>query len=117
MANQLTASSGSGTQSATQSPQTAGQPSTAAAQTSNVQPGTATDLLRSQSGVQLQDTALSTVSLSTQTTSSSTTSAAPATQQPKHHVNAVLFALPVLLVLLAVIFFWLTSRSVKSTTE
>lgn len=105
-------------QTNTQNPQTATQPATSAATASGVQPGTTTSLLTSQQGgVPLYSTALPTVTLgqapATPQVAGGNTGSAP----PKHHVDAALFVLPALLIVVAVVFFWLTSRSVKSTTE
>ncbi|HUY85286.1 MAG TPA: hypothetical protein VMU97_02100, partial [Candidatus Dormibacteraeota bacterium] len=72
----------------------------------------------SQNGVTLHGTALSTVNLTTPAPALplATSTAAPA-RPAKHHVNPVLFGLPALLVVVAVVLFWVTSRTVKSTTE
>lgn len=117
--NQLSATTGSGTQTTTQSPQTAGQPAATGTQSSGIQPGTATSLLSSgQNGVTLHDTPLSTVNLVTPAPALplATSTAQPAQQPAKHHINPVLFGLPILLFVIAAVFFWATSRTVKSTT-
>jgi hypothetical protein len=118
MANdQLTASSGSGTQTTTQSPQSSVQSGTPTAQASSVQPGTATSLLTSGGGVALHATSLSTVSLNNTTAQ---TQAAPQTAQmlPTHrHINPVLLSFSVVLCLIAIGMFWYTARSAKNTTD
>jgi hypothetical protein len=116
----LTTTSGSGTQSTTQTPQSAGQEATGGTQSSNVQPGTATALLNSSGGVPLGGTVLTTVSLNR-----ATPAAAPATvssvsqagSPPKHHVNTALFGFSVLLLVVAAVLFWTAGRSVKNTTH
>jgi hypothetical protein len=111
--NQLTTTAGSGVQATTQSPQSAGQPSTAGAQSSSVQPGTATALLNGQSGVPLHGTVLSTINLNATTPA---IVSVPTSNQPKHHVNLMLFGLSALLLVVAVVLFWTTTRSAKNTT-
>lgn len=117
MGDQLTAVSGSGTQTTTGTPQAV--PVTAGfgggTQSSGVQPGTATALLNSGQGVELTQTSLPTVSLDN-STAGQTTSVVPLAVKA-HHINAGLLSVPVLLILAAGIFFWLTNRSAKTTTE
>lgn len=114
--NQLTTGTGSGVQSTTQTPQSAGQGATGGTQSSNVQPGTATALLSSPGGLPLQGTKLTTVSLNA-ATPATVASVSPATSPPKHHVNTALFGFSALLLAVAVVLFWATSRSVKNTTQ
>jgi cobalamin biosynthesis Mg chelatase CobN len=110
----LTATSGSGTQSTTQSPQSAGTSNISAGQTaSGVQPGTASNLLsESSGGVSLHPTALPSVNLSTVKASQVQAVSAPA----PHHFNPVLGVLAVLFFAVAIAMFWFTSRSEKITT-
>ncbi len=114
--SQLTAGTGTGTQTSTQSPQGAtGQTGAPAAQTGSVQPGTATSVLTSSGGITLQNTPLTTVNLGA-STQAATAAAAPVAA-PKHHFNPVLFGVSVLLCLIAVALFWATMRSAKNTTD
>jgi hypothetical protein len=117
--NQLTATSGSGEQTTTQSPQAATQPSTGGTVSSGVQPGTATSLLNGQGSVQLYPTSLPTVGLSGATGAAATgtvAAATPAKPVAKHHANPVLLGSSALLLVVAIVLFWITSRSVKTTT-
>jgi len=110
----LTATSGTGTQTTTQSPQAATTGSTSPAQPTGLQPGTATSLLNGQGSVTLQPTPLSTISLggtSQQTTSSP--SLAPVRHQ---HVNFVLVGLVAVVLLIALVCTVVFSKQVKSTT-
>lgn len=106
-----------GQQNDTQNPQTAPkQPVGSTTQSGNVQPGTADSLLTSHQGVGLHGQSLTTVSLansSAQTTSQPASKAAPA----EHHVSAVAIAVPIALCLVAIIAFWVVSRSAKTTTN
>lgn len=104
---------GSGTQSATQTPQSAGSPNNGGTETSGVQPGTASDLLRSSNGVQLKQTPLTTVNLDT----AKAGSAQPVQRTEGHHIHPVLGVFSAALFILAIALFWLTSRSVKNTTD
>jgi len=81
----------------------------------SVQPGVAASSLTSQSGISLGGQgALPGVSLGPPT---STISQPVKTTPPKHHhVGAILFGLPVLLVVIAVIGSWWAARAEKSTT-
>lgn len=110
---QLTTTTSSGQQGATQSPQTAGQAGNTGAQASSVQPGTAADLLNSQNGVPLHAQALTIVNVNPATTSIA--QATPKTVA-KRHINTPLMGVSIALLLIAIILFWMTSRSVKSTT-
>lgn len=109
----LSTTSNGGTQLTTQSPQVAGNTNNGGGASSGLQPGTASDLLRSSNGVQLKQTPLSTVALGDRTTSSTQTA-----EQPKgHHINPVLEIFSITLFILAIALFWFTSRSVKNTTD
>lgn len=110
----LNTTSGTGNQATTQSPQVAGSSGTTGAKASSVQPGTASDLLRSQQGIQLKDTPVTTVNLS-EATSSGTVQQTPATKH--HHINPALGAFSIALFVLAIVLFWITSRTAKSTTD
>lgn len=112
--NQLNITSGTGTQTGTQSPQSAGQSDSTTTQSSNLQPGTATTLLNGQGSVQLHQSELSTVSLNG---SAAAVTAVPVSSPPKHHINPVLFGLSGVLLVVAIVLFWITSRSVKNTTQ
>jgi hypothetical protein len=110
---QLTTGQGSGTQAATGNPQTI-TPTNTTALASSVQPGIASSLLRSQGGIPLSSTALPTVSLGSV---SQQTQTQPVQPLPAHHINTTYLIAPGLLFVIAIIAFWLTSRSVKSTTD
>src|SRR5580765_1030313 len=118
MADQLTATSGSGTQTTTGTPQSV--PITAGfgggTQASGVQPGTATSLLNSSQGVELTPTALPSVSLDSTTTAGKTTSVIPLAAKP-HHLNLGLLGISAVLVVVAIVLFWSMNRSAKNTTE
>ena len=109
-ASNLTTSAGGGTQTTTQNPQIATQES----QSQNsqaVQPGTAANLLNSTVGIPLNNVSVPLVSLNTST---ATTTLTPV-QQP-HGINPVLGGLSVLLFVVAIGLFVMTSRSSKNTT-
>ncbi len=112
----LTANSATGSQTTTQSPQAAVTGSASSSvQTGDVQPGTASSLLAGQTGLALHTTPLSTVSLGSGTQQAAAPSAQAAPVQ-HHHTNVVLIGLAVGLLLVAVVFSWVFSRQVKSTT-
>ncbi|HEY5152618.1 MAG TPA: hypothetical protein VII55_01455 [Candidatus Saccharimonadales bacterium] len=116
--DQLTATGNSQSQTTAQgsSLQPTGQASGTGATSTNLQPGTATSLLSSgQGGVSLHGTALSTVNLNAPAASTSST-AVTKPVQTTHHASPVLLAFPAALVVVALVLFWTTSRSVKSTT-
>ena len=119
MANNLSVTGG-GTQAQTSTQDPQSLPSTQSLDTgtpsSGVQPGTAASLLNGQAGVPLHGTALSTVNLAPGATATQTHASTAAAAKPKHHTNPVLFGVAVLLLLVAIVLFWLTSRSVKNTT-
>ncbi len=117
-ANQLTTTTSSEDQATTQNPQLAGQPATNGAQSSSVQPGTATDLLSSRGGVPLQEKVLPSVNLGATTSSVAVRPEPRPEPKPvaKHHVSVVLFGLPVLLVLVAIALLWAVRRSAKNPT-
>jgi hypothetical protein len=108
----LKTTTGSGTQAATQSPQTAGQPTATGTPSSGVQPGTASNLLNSQAstGVPLHNTTLPTANLN------ATPTTQVATPPPARHLHPALFGVSALLFLIAIWLFWATSRSAKTTT-
>jgi hypothetical protein len=112
--NQLTTVNGSGEQTTTQSPQSATQPAATGTLSGSLQPGTASNLLNGQGGVALHGTSLSTVSLSA--ASPATTASTAAVTPVKHHPIPALYGVSTLLLVIALILFWTTSRSVKITT-
>jgi hypothetical protein len=111
----LTATGSSGSQTNTQSPQTAGAGNftPGAQQSGSVQPGTATDVLTSQNGTPLANTSLTTVSLGSSTGS---TTAAPTPTTKPHHINPGLLAIAIFLFVFAVALFWSAARPEKNTT-
>jgi hypothetical protein len=113
--NPLTATTGSGAQTNTASPQSVGQSVATGAQSSSVQPGTATSLLNGEGGVSLHSTALSTVNLDSPGAAPASI-ANQATPKPQHHVDSALLGFPALLVVVAIVLFWAVSRSGKTTT-
>lgn len=109
-----TADSSGGTQTTTQTPQSAGASNATTASASGVQPGTATSLLNnSQGGITLDNTQLSVVGLG-QRTSAQTVQAAPT--PPKHQTNPAVLGISVLLFVVAIAMFIITIRSSKTTT-
>ncbi|MGH7241321.1 MAG: hypothetical protein ACREGB_03430 [Candidatus Saccharimonadales bacterium] len=114
-ANQLSAGSGSGTQTTTGDPQQAVQPSTGGAQSSSVQPGTSSTLLStSTGGVPLTSTPVTTVGLSSSTTASVV---APAVVVKAHHIDTPLLVFPAILIVVAAGLFWMVRSSAKNTTN
>jgi hypothetical protein len=116
MADQdLSAASSSGTQSATQDPQTSTSGQLGGTTSSSVQPGSSVNLFSGQSGVSLNPTSLSTVNLNSDSSATTTTTvASPAVL--KHNPNTVLLGLMVILVVLAIAIFWKFTSSAKNTT-
>lgn len=118
--NQLkaaTSSGGSADQATTQNPQTAApQSDNAAAPAQSVQPGTATSLLASQTGLALTPGALTTVDLSSATASQATATKPAAKPLQSQHLNPILLVLSIGLCVVAVVLFWIMSRSAKNTT-
>ncbi|HXR49626.1 MAG TPA: hypothetical protein VN778_01210 [Verrucomicrobiae bacterium] len=108
----LSTTTGSGTQTTTQSPQASTGTTGTTESSSSVQPGTATSLLSSQNGMPLHASALTTVNL-TGATQAQTSQAAPPS---KHHINGGLLGISLALFVIAIALFWFTSRPVKSTT-
>lgn len=116
--NQLTATSGSGEQATTQSPQSVpvanglGGPAA-----TNIQSGAASSL---QGSTQLTNLSSTSIKLNVPQASSgaqaSTKAVVPAFT-PQHHFNPALLSVPVLLVLLAGAMFWFTSHTAKNTTN
>ena len=116
MDNQLnTTTSGNQSQATTQSPQLTGRPATNSTQSGSVQPGTTSSLLESSNGISLGDGKLTAVSL--KPSSLATSSAKDVGNKPaQHDFNPAYLALPVLLVIVAVVIVIVTNRSVKKTT-
>lgn len=110
----LNTTTGSGTQSATGTPQNVGGPSTNAAPSGNVQPGTATNLLNSSTGISLSGAKVTTVDLSGASASTQTATEPPA---KPHHVNTVALGICVVLAVVAVLVFVSMQRSAKNTTH
>ena len=117
MADTLTTTSSSGQQTSTGNPQIAppqsGGPSTESA---GIQPGTTSSLLTATSAGLPLNTAqpLTTVDLK----ASATATTATTTPQIKdHQVSPGLIGLTIALFALAIIAFWVTSRSAKTTTN
>jgi hypothetical protein len=109
-------------QAKTQSPlASVGSNAPAAASSGKVQPGTANSLLAQQGsngeGISLHSTPLSVVNLNPTQTQATTAQPSVDLQNQKHHLNPVLLGLAVGLLVLAVIFFWVTARSAKNTTH
>lgn len=114
MASQLNTAASTGTQSSTETPQTANQPSLYNITSGNVQSGTSQALLSGGSGVLLKPVPLSTVKLPKLT---ATTTQAEPKALSKHHVNGVLFGVVGGLFLLAIIALYLVFRSANNTTD
>lgn len=114
----LTTKPGTGTQTATQSPQSVtNQANSAAATSGEVQPGTAASVLTaSRGGIVLQDTPLTTVNLGA-TTSTTSSSRPPVVLPTQHHFNPLLVGVVILLCAVTLVFFWTTARSAKNTTD
>lgn len=122
MALSITGSNNSNpaSQASTQSPQTsAGSGAPAAAPSSKVQPGTASNLLTHTNngggGVALANTSLSVVSLNTSAQTVSKPTAKPVSTP--HHLNPVLVIMAIGLFMLAMVFSWVIARSAKNTTH
>lgn len=111
--NQLTTtSSGSGTQTSTESPQASVGSSNQTAEASGIQPGTSTSLLSgSQGGVALHGVPLTVVNLD-----SKAQTQANVTVPPVKHQNPALYGVSGLLFVVAIAMFWITARSAKNTT-
>jgi hypothetical protein len=118
MADQLTTGQGSGTQATTGNPQTITPVNSSQTQTNSVQPNAGDNLLKSQGGISLNPTALQTIALGEASSQSQTVKTTPTTPSAtKHHLDATYLVIPGLLIVLAIIAFWLTNRSVKNTTD
>ena len=113
--DQLTATTGAGAQTATQSPQSTSNTANFGNQsTSNLQSPAASNL---QGGVQINGTSLGNVSLNVPvSTRTQATTALPLTV-PHHHPNPALFGLSGLLLVVAAVMFWSTTRAAKNTTD
>jgi hypothetical protein len=120
MAN-LSIGSGGGTQTSTQSPQALVGSGSSTEAASNVQPGGSNlqpTTAASPTGIALHPTQLPTINVNNipkPVTSSSTT--AIVHSQPKHHVNSGLLSVAAGLFIVAVIIFWMITRSAKNTTN
>ncbi|HZL08264.1 MAG TPA: hypothetical protein VFC50_03660 [Candidatus Dormibacteraeota bacterium] len=116
--DQLTTTSNSQSQTTTQAGnlQPTGQGSIGGTSSSSVQPDTANSLLSGGQGVPIQGTALSTVNLNPPATATASKPTVAAPVKPPHHANTVFLGFSGLLFLVAIVLFWTTSRSVKSTT-
>jgi hypothetical protein len=108
---QLPAVSSSGSQTNTQSPQSAG-PATSTTNGGAVQPGTANALLTSTNGVSLTPTPVTTIGLGQSSGSTATT-----IPIAKHHFNPVLMVFSIILFVIAIIMFKLTSDSSKKHNQ
>lgn len=86
-------------------------------QSGGVQPGTADSVLRSNGGVSLQSSALTTVSLDATASTAAQTSKVSAAKPANHHANGVFIVICIVLVLVAAGLFWGINRSAKSTTD
>jgi hypothetical protein len=110
--NQLTAKSGTGTQSTTSSPQQSSGTSGAAANGRGVQPGTTASLLTNKTaGVKLNSTSLTVVNIGPKTASVVKTPA-PAKASP----SPIAIDFAVILFVLAGIMLWSTIKAGKKTT-
>jgi hypothetical protein len=78
---------------------------------SSIQPGNDNGTLVSTSGIPLIQTPLSTVNIGAASSQSTT-----GVHQPARHINPVLLGFSVLLFVVGLILFWLTSRGAKNTT-
>jgi hypothetical protein len=107
---QLPAVTSSGSQTNTQSPQSAG-PATSTTNAGSVQPGTANSLLTSNNGVSLTPTQVTTVSLGQSAGST------PVTPVSKHHFNSALMGISILLFVMAVIMFKFAGNSGKNHNQ
>ena len=106
----LTTISGGGAQASTQNPQVATQDSQSQ-NSQSVQPGTAADLLTSSTGIPLNNVPVPLVSLNPGTATTTSTLA-----PPHYAINPVLGGFSILLFVVAIGLFILTSRTSKSTT-
>jgi|ERR1039458_783842 hypothetical protein len=114
----LSISSGDGAQTSTQSPQGLVSSGSATAAASNVQPGTASTLLTTGNGIALYPSQLPSVNVNTapQATTSSN-SVVATTVQPEHHISGGLLVISLSLFIIALVVFWIITRSAKNTTN
>jgi hypothetical protein len=112
---QLNTTTNSGQQSATQNPQTAGQPALPGASSGSIQPGTKTDLLAGQGSIPLTNRPLTTVSLSPGAQVSSAPK--PITPVAKPSFTPFLILAAMLLVLVAAASVVAINRTAKNTTN
>jgi hypothetical protein len=115
----LSIGAGNGTLTNTQSPQGLVGSGSATAAASSVQPGTATTLLTTGSGIALRPSQLTTVNVNTATTPAATipSSVAATTVQPKHHISSGLLGISAGLFIIALVVFWIITHSAKNTTN
>ncbi len=108
MANQLTTKQSSGTQDASNNnlAQPASQTANTGTPIGSVQPTSTGELLRSQIGIPLSNTPISTISLAP-------TTAAQVTKPVQRHINPALFGVSALLFIVAVVLFWMTANTGK----
>ncbi|PIZ62669.1 hypothetical protein COY17_02170 [Candidatus Saccharibacteria bacterium CG_4_10_14_0_2_um_filter_52_9] len=118
MATQLNTVSGFGSQTTTETPQSAGQGNAGGTRSSNLQPGTSPSLLNStkSGGVPLQNNGVSTISLAPTAAAQTQTVTGVAPQTKPYHYSPVAIAFPATLFVVALIMVWLTNRSAKNTT-
>lgn len=109
--------SGSGTQAATQSPQTAASTPTGSP-ASGVQPGSNASMLENQAGekIPLSSSEVTMVDLG-QTNTLSTAAVSPATTVAREAMNPALLGIPLILFLVAIVLFFSMSRLAKNTTN
>jgi hypothetical protein len=105
-------------QAKTQTPQASVGPSTNATSSGNVQPGTASSLLTSQSGsngISLTSQELPTVTVSAMATSGQV--GQPKPTPSVHHINMFFLCFALLLFIIAAVTFGVITRSAKTTTK
>lgn len=106
-------SSGEQSPSSQSNLQASGQADLSNGLTGKVQPGIAADQLKSDQGISLSPTALSTVDLNTAATGTATTQPAVV----KHHGSPILWGICVLLFIAAIVMFYVTSKSGKKHNQ
>ena len=121
MANdQLTTTLGGGTQTTTQSPQSASNTANSGAQpTGNLQTSAASNL---QGGLQINGASLGNITLnvpgSTAKAEAKTSTATPLPAVVQHHhTNPLLFGISGILLVIAAVLLWTTARAAKNTTD
>lgn len=118
----LSISSSGGTQTTTQSPQNLVSPDSSTEAATSVQPGVSNvqpETSSSPSGIALHPTQLPVVNVNTSAgpVSSSSSSTVAVDTKPKHHINAGLLGASIGLFIVAVVIFWLITKSAKNTTN